>query len=63
MENKTLYQLMTDPAFIKFNDWLTDHELDFQQLTDIQLRMNIAIYCNDIQRELIDWLEAYQNAD
>ena len=63
MENKTLYQLMTDPAFIKFNDWLQENDLDFQQLTDIQLRMNIAMYCNDIQRKLIDWAEAYQNAD
>ena len=29
MENRTLYDLMTDPAFIKFNDWLQAMDIDF----------------------------------
>lgn len=63
MPNRTLYELMTDGSFIRFNDWLQKRGLDFQELSDIQLRMNITMYANDIQRELINWMEEYKNAD
>ena len=63
MENKTLYDLMTDPAFIKFNDWLQAMDIDFQKLSDTELMIKISEYTNAIQYRLIDWFEAYQNAD
>lgn len=63
MENRTLYDLMTDPAFIKFNDWLQSMDIDFQRLSDVELMIKISEYTNSIQYRLIDWFEAYQNAD
>ena len=63
MENKSLYALMTDSAFIKFNDWLQEKGIDFQELSETDFNMQIAIYSNEIQRQLIDWHEAYKNAD
>lgn len=59
----SLYDLMTDPAFIKFNDWLQDKGIDFQKLPEQDFNMQIAMYSNEIQRQLIDWHEAYKNAD
>lgn len=63
MENRTLYDLMTDPAFIKFNDWLQSMDIDFQRLSDVELMIKISEYTNSIEYRLIDWFEAYQNAD
>lgn len=63
MENRTLYDLMTDPAFIKFNDWLQSMDIDFQRLSDVELMIKISEYTNSIQYRLIDWFEAYQNSD
>lgn len=63
MENRTLYDLMTDPAFIKFDDWLQSMDIDFQRLSDVELMIKISEYTNSIQYRLIDWFEAYQNAD
>lgn len=63
MENKALYDLMTDPAFIKFNDWLQAMDIDFQKLSVNELMIKISEYTNSIQYRLIDWFEAYQNAD
>ena len=63
MPNRTLYELMIDPAFIKFNEWLQDKGIDFQELSEADFNMQITMYSNEIQRKLIDWHEAYQNAD
>ena len=63
MENRTIYDLMTDPAFIKFNDWLQAIDIDFQKLSDTELMIKISEYTNSIQYRLIDWFEAYQSAD
>ena len=62
-ENKGLYQLMTDPTFIRFNDWLQDKEIDFRDCDIDKLCLYIVTYINQIEYKLRDWLEAYTDAD
>ena len=64
-EKKTLYQLMTDKRFIAFNDYLMDKEKDFEDVIQDETTFNMLIteYAHNIQWYLVDWYEAYKDAD
>lgn len=65
MENKTLYELMTDKTFIAFNDYLHSRDLDFEAVIQNRDAFNttLAEYVHSIEYHLINWYEDYKDAD
>lgn len=64
-EKKTVYQLMTDKAFIGFNDYLISNEFDFEDVMQDVDRFNITLtgYVHWLEWHLVDWYEDYKDAD
>lgn len=64
-ENKTIYQLMTDKAFIGFNDFIITSNLDFEAVMQNRDVFNttLAEYVHWLEWHLIDWYEDYRDVD